>query len=118
VALVGLGTFEGFAGYSLTDDLLSGMGLVIAYAVAMSLPLIGGAFSAAAWGGGPGRIVRRGPDGSYETAEPPPTACASRATAAPRGGSAASTAERRISAPAATTAARIPEAKAAATASP
>jgi hypothetical protein len=24
--------------------------------------------------GGPGRIVRRGPDGSYETAEPPPTA--------------------------------------------
>ena len=51
VALVGLAIFEGFAGYSLADDLLSGMGLVIAYAVAMSLPLIGGAFSAAAWGG-------------------------------------------------------------------
>jgi ubiquinol-cytochrome c reductase cytochrome b subunit len=37
-----LAIVEGFAGYSLPDDLLSGMGLAIAYSVALSLPLIGG----------------------------------------------------------------------------
>ena len=37
-----LGILEGFAGYSLVDDLLSGMGLAIAYSVAFSIPLIGG----------------------------------------------------------------------------
>lgn len=36
-----LAILEGFAGYSLVDDLLSGMGLVIAYAVAMAIPFIG-----------------------------------------------------------------------------
>jgi ubiquinol-cytochrome c reductase cytochrome b subunit len=36
-----LALLEGFLGYSLVDDLLSGMGLAIAYSVAMSLPLIG-----------------------------------------------------------------------------
>ena len=36
-----LAILEGFAGYSLVDDLLSGMGLAIAYSVAMSIPLIG-----------------------------------------------------------------------------
>jgi ubiquinol-cytochrome c reductase cytochrome b subunit len=36
-----LAILEGFAGYSLVDDLLSGMGLAIAYAVALSIPFIG-----------------------------------------------------------------------------
>jgi ubiquinol-cytochrome c reductase cytochrome b subunit len=51
VLLLGLGIFEGFAGYSLPDDLISGMGLAIAYGVAMSLPLIGGPLAGALWGG-------------------------------------------------------------------
>jgi ubiquinol-cytochrome c reductase cytochrome b subunit len=42
VTMLMLAIVEGFAGYSLPDDLLSGMGLAIAYAVAVSLPLIGG----------------------------------------------------------------------------
>jgi ubiquinol-cytochrome c reductase cytochrome b subunit len=46
-----LAVLEGFAGYSLIDDLLSGMGLVIAYAVAMSVPLIGGQLAYLIWGG-------------------------------------------------------------------
>ena len=36
-----LAIFEGFCGYSLVDDLLSGMGLVIAYGVFLSIPGIG-----------------------------------------------------------------------------
>ena len=32
---------EGFAGYSLPDDLLSGMGLAIGYGVALSIPVVG-----------------------------------------------------------------------------
>ncbi len=46
-----LAILEGFAGYSLVDDLLSGMGLAIAYSVAMALPLIGGQLSTLIWGG-------------------------------------------------------------------
>ena len=46
-----LAILEGFAGYSLVDDLLSGMGLAIAYSVAMSLPLVGAQFSSLAWDG-------------------------------------------------------------------
>jgi ubiquinol-cytochrome c reductase cytochrome b subunit len=46
-----LAILEGFAGYSLADDLLSGMGLVIAYSVAFSIPLIGAQFSYLVWGG-------------------------------------------------------------------
>ena len=46
-----LGILEGFAGYSLVDDLLSGMGLAIAYSVAFSLPLIGGQLGYLVWGG-------------------------------------------------------------------
>jgi ubiquinol-cytochrome c reductase cytochrome b subunit len=42
---------EGFAGYSLPDDLLSGMGLVIAYAVALSLPIIGPTLAILIWDG-------------------------------------------------------------------
>ena len=33
---------EGYLGYSLVDDLLSGMGLAIGYAVGLSIPIIGG----------------------------------------------------------------------------
>jgi ubiquinol-cytochrome c reductase cytochrome b subunit len=47
VYFVGLGMLmtallEGFLGYSLADDLLSGMGLAIAYSVALSIPFVGG----------------------------------------------------------------------------
>src|SRR3978361_1558853 len=62
VGLLGLGILEGFAGYSLPDDLLSGMGLAIAYGVAMSIPLVGGDLSARVWNGqypGPGTIENR-----------------------------------------------------------
>ena len=62
VLLLGAGVFEGFAGYSLPDDLLSGMGLAIAYGVALSLPIIGGSFGTLAWGGeypGDGSIESR-----------------------------------------------------------
>ncbi len=41
VGLVTLGLVEGFAGYSLPDDLLSGTGLRIAYSIALSLPVVG-----------------------------------------------------------------------------
>ena len=46
-----LAVLEGFAGYSLADDLLSGMGLAIAYSVAVSIPLIGGQLGYLIWGG-------------------------------------------------------------------
>jgi ubiquinol-cytochrome c reductase cytochrome b subunit len=45
-----LALIEGFAGYSLLDDLLSGMGLAIAYATTLSIPLIGGDVSFLIWG--------------------------------------------------------------------
>src|SRR5438105_4485125 len=51
VTMLALAILEGFAGYSLPDDLLSGIGLAIAWAVAMSLPLVGGPFATALWGG-------------------------------------------------------------------
>ena len=41
---------EGYLGYSLVDDLLSGMGLAIGYGVALSLPFIGGNMALAIWG--------------------------------------------------------------------
>ncbi len=46
-----LAILEGFAGYSLGDDLLSGMGLAIAYSVAMSIPFIGAQLSYLVFGG-------------------------------------------------------------------
>jgi ubiquinol-cytochrome c reductase cytochrome b subunit len=46
-----LAILEGFVGYSLIDDLLSGMGLAIAYGVAMSIPFIGAQLSYLVWGG-------------------------------------------------------------------
>jgi ubiquinol-cytochrome c reductase cytochrome b subunit len=51
VTLLMLAVLEGFAGYSMPDDLLSGMGLAIAYGVAMSLPAIGANAAFLAWGG-------------------------------------------------------------------
>jgi ubiquinol-cytochrome c reductase cytochrome b subunit len=62
VALLVLGILEGFAGYSLPDDLLSGMGLAIAYGVAMSIPWVGGDLASLVWNGqypGPGTIESR-----------------------------------------------------------
>lgn len=41
---------EGYLGYSLVDDLLSGMGLAIGYGVALSIPLIGGNVALGLWG--------------------------------------------------------------------
>jgi hypothetical protein len=51
VTLMAMAVLEGFAGYSLPDDLLSGMGLAIANGVALSLPIIGGDVGSAVWGG-------------------------------------------------------------------
>jgi ubiquinol-cytochrome c reductase cytochrome b subunit len=42
---------EGYLGYSLADDLLSGMGLAIGNSVALSTPFIGGNLGLAIWGG-------------------------------------------------------------------
>jgi ubiquinol-cytochrome c reductase cytochrome b subunit len=41
VGLLAMGVFEGFAGYSLPDDLLSGAGLRITEGVLLSLPVVG-----------------------------------------------------------------------------
>jgi ubiquinol-cytochrome c reductase cytochrome b subunit len=51
VTMLGLAILEGFLGYSLLDDLLSGMGLGIAYSVAMSLPVVGANLAFLLWGG-------------------------------------------------------------------
>ena len=51
VTMLAVAILEGFCGYSLPGDLLSGMGLAIAWGVAMSIPLIGGPFATALWGG-------------------------------------------------------------------
>jgi ubiquinol-cytochrome c reductase cytochrome b subunit len=42
---------EGYLGYSLVDDLLSGMGLAIGYGVALSVPLLGANLALGIWGG-------------------------------------------------------------------
>jgi len=56
VWLVGVGMLftallEGYLGYSLVDDLLSGMGLAIGYSVALSIPFVGGNLGLLLWGG-------------------------------------------------------------------
>ena len=51
LTMLTLALLEGFAGYSLLDDLLSGMGLAIAYAVAMAIPLVGGPLAFLVWDG-------------------------------------------------------------------
>ena len=42
---------EGYLGYSLVDDLLSGMGLAIGYSVVMSVPVVGANLAQLLWGG-------------------------------------------------------------------
>ncbi len=49
--LMNLALLEGFAGYSLPDDLLSGTGLRIAYGVAESIPVVGSYVASFAFGG-------------------------------------------------------------------
>ncbi len=59
--LMTLGIFEGFCGYSLPDDLLSGTGLRIAYGVAESIPIVGSYVAMFTFGGqfpGPDLIPR------------------------------------------------------------
>jgi ubiquinol-cytochrome c reductase cytochrome b subunit len=51
LTMLTLAILEGFFGYSLPDDLLSGMGLAIAYSVAMSIPVIGEDVARWLWGG-------------------------------------------------------------------
>jgi ubiquinol-cytochrome c reductase cytochrome b subunit len=46
-----LALLEGYIGYSLADDLLSGMGLAIGYSVALSIPFVGANLAALIWGG-------------------------------------------------------------------
>jgi quinol---cytochrome-c reductase cytochrome b subunit len=46
-----LALLEGYIGYSMVDDLLSGMGLAIGYAVALSIPVIGGPLALLIWDG-------------------------------------------------------------------
>jgi ubiquinol-cytochrome c reductase cytochrome b subunit len=41
IALLTLALLEGFAGYSLPDDLLSGTGIRIAYSIILSIPIVG-----------------------------------------------------------------------------
>src|SRR5262249_11074366 len=45
-----LALLEGYLGYSLVDDLLSGMGLAIGYSVAMSIPFVGANLAQLVWG--------------------------------------------------------------------
>jgi ubiquinol-cytochrome c reductase cytochrome b subunit len=51
VAMLFAALLEGYLGYSIVDDLLSGMGLAIGYGVAQSVPLVGGNLSLGLWGG-------------------------------------------------------------------
>ena len=56
--LLALAVFEGYAGYSLPNDLLSGMGLAIGYAVLLSVPVVGAWLAVLVWGGQfPGKEV-------------------------------------------------------------
>ena len=41
VTMLTLSLLEAYLGYSLVDDLMSGMGLVIGYSVGLSLPFVG-----------------------------------------------------------------------------
>jgi ubiquinol-cytochrome c reductase cytochrome b subunit len=52
LTMLALSLLEGFLGYSLVDDLLSGMGLAIAYGVALSIPFVGANIGALVWDGG------------------------------------------------------------------
>src|SRR5256714_2150044 len=51
LSMLVLTLLEGYLGYSMVDDLLSGMGLAIGYSVALSVPVIGGNLALLLWGG-------------------------------------------------------------------
>jgi ubiquinol-cytochrome c reductase cytochrome b subunit len=51
IGMLVLALLEGYAGYSLADDLLSGMGLAIGYSVAMSIPFVGANLANLIWDG-------------------------------------------------------------------
>ncbi|BEP15387.1 ubiquinol-cytochrome c reductase cytochrome b subunit [Acidothermaceae bacterium B102] len=51
VGLLTLGLLEGFAGYSLPDDLFSGTGLRIGYSILESIPVVGTWIAFFLWGG-------------------------------------------------------------------
>jgi quinol---cytochrome-c reductase cytochrome b subunit len=58
VSLFWLGFVEGFAGYSLPDDALSGTGLRIASAIILSIPLVGSWVATSLFGGEfPGHLI-------------------------------------------------------------
>src|SRR6478609_863887 len=58
LGLIGLGIIEGFVGYSLPDDLLSGTGLRIADAIMLSIPVVGTWLSFMIFGGTfPGDVI-------------------------------------------------------------
>ena len=51
LSMLGLALLEGYLGYSMVDDLLSGMGLAIGYSVAMSIPFVGANLAELIWDG-------------------------------------------------------------------
>jgi ubiquinol-cytochrome c reductase cytochrome b subunit len=51
LAMLGAVLLEGYLGYSLVDDLLSGMGLAIGYSVAVSIPFVGANLASLIWDG-------------------------------------------------------------------
>jgi ubiquinol-cytochrome c reductase cytochrome b subunit len=58
VTMLMLTVIEAYAGYSLPDDLLSGMGLAIGYSVLVSVPVVGAWLAVLIWGSAfPGRDV-------------------------------------------------------------
>jgi ubiquinol-cytochrome c reductase cytochrome b subunit len=50
VTMLALALLEGYLGYSLVDDLLSGMGLAIGYSVLVSVPFVGANLALLVWG--------------------------------------------------------------------
>ncbi len=53
-----LAIFNGFLGYSLADDMLSGIGVRIAYSITESIPLVGSYLATFLWGGNfPGHVI-------------------------------------------------------------
>ena len=62
IIMLVLAVLEGFIGYSLPDDLISGTGLRIGYSIAESQPFIGSYMTSFLWGGqfpGDGSIIPR-----------------------------------------------------------
>ena len=51
LTILGLALLEGYLGYSLVDDLLSGMGLAIGYSVLVSVPFVGANLAELIWDG-------------------------------------------------------------------